>query len=345
MKIRHALIAIGIGLLGAGGVALATHTQTTEEIVYDPPPITTSVVVDPPPVTLQDTDQLPHETVTVTVTTPTGTTPTGTTPTTTEPDPGDPIVCTTANREVWGPTYEPGECVVGTTIVRNVSGSTSEEAGQFRCSQALSNYGPLPILVRFNFTGNPDWGDRGHIDLIAGCVGPANSGAIDLIVESNADPNLNLGSCGGGGKFRAPPGPNNIQVTGNFNGGAQCGAAHQDGLQFQGTGANMDVVNGVIGDYDAGIAGNAGSGGAFIYSTNSDVDILGGEYVTCNHAISATGEIDVVDAKFRAGRVDGSDPYCARFFAGATCPPATARMVNVTCQRWNGTTWVDQAGY
>jgi hypothetical protein len=65
-----------------GGYAVATHTSQTEEhvVVFDPPPMTTTVV---------DTDQLPHETVTVfqTVTT-TTTTPT----TTTEPDPPGEVV-------------------------------------------------------------------------------------------------------------------------------------------------------------------------------------------------------------------------------------------------------------
>ena len=103
---------------------------------------------------------------------------------------------------------------------------------QWRCDRPLSSYGTLPILVRWTFTTTPNFGDQGHIDLVAGCVGDGDDNTVDLIVESNANM-MNLGSCGGGGKFRAPPGPNNLQLTGLLQGGRVCGDAHQDGMQVQ----------------------------------------------------------------------------------------------------------------
>jgi hypothetical protein len=370
-RLKIALAALVAALVGGGGFALAQQSgETVEEhvvtfvtTIQDTDPSAGTVTETTPggtvteTVTQTETSPPVTETVTTTVTeTVTVTTPTGTTPTTTEPEPepGEPLVCTIENRHIWGPTYEPGECVVGTTILRTVSGSTSEAAGQFRCSGPLSAYGPLPILVRFHFTGNPNWGDRGSWDLVAGCRGPAGDGAIDLIIETNASPYLGLGPCGGGGKFRAPPGPNNVQMTGNLNGGATCGSAHQDGLQVQANGGNMDLVNATLGDYDAGRAGAIGAGGATFFSQAADVDILGGEFVSCNHGLFGTmsSQLTVEDAKYRAGRIDSSDSYCDPFASppnDAPCPRPTslngATLTDVSCQRWNGSTWVAQPGY
>ncbi len=165
-----------------------------------------------------------------------------------------------------------------------------------------------------------------------------------------------FGSSGGAAKFRAPPGPTNLQVTGVF----QCGpvaagsAAHQDVWQFQGgsAGSNLAIVNGVSGNWDAGMATCIGAGGATFWSTTNDIDILGGQYVTCNHGFFGAGQgaagNQVRGAGFRTGRTEaaagGGDPRCVGFSASIPCL-GTSRFAfaDVTCQRWNAGTndWDD----
>jgi hypothetical protein len=364
---------VSLAALGVGGFALAQTTEeTTEEHVLTF--VTTFTDVDPAAGTVTETlpggtvtETTPGGTVTETVTetvtgptttvvvteTVTVTTPTGGTTTEPEPEP-DPRVCTRSNRDEWGPTYEPGECLVRTII----------ELGdqQFTCNRPLSDYGDLPILVRFEYeSGVNRGGDRGALDILGGCRGDSSENTIDLFVESNAN-GFTLGVCGGGGKFRT--GPTNIQVSGNFNAGPRpslvpgCSAAHQDGWQFQtgGPNDNLDIINGQIGDWDAGTAGAIGAGGAIFYSAVMDVDVYGGRYVTCNHGLfgnlSALNEI--VDVQFRAGRIDGTDPRCTGINSPANeapCPRPSelngATLTNVTCQRWSSSTdtWETQPGY
>lgn len=327
-----------VAALGFGGFALAQSSgETVEEHVVTF--VTTIQDTDPGPQTVTETEtETVVVTETVTVTTPT----TGTTPTTTEPEPPGELVCTLANREAWGPTYEPGDCVAGTVIT--VTNNT-----QWHCAQPLANYGPLPILVRHVFSGIANYGDQGQIDLVSGCRGDGIDNTVDLIVESNAN-YTTLGSCGGTAKFRAPPGPNNIQVTGQFNSGPPpCGAAHPDGWQIQSAGPNLDLINGQLGDWDAGTAGTQGAGGSVFFSTTSDVDVYGGEYVSCNHGLFGNigGAVEAVDAKFRTGRTDGTDPRCTGFAASNPCPTFEARWSTLTCQRWDAANdrWVNQAGY
>lgn len=256
-----------------------------------------------------------------------------------------PIACSSENWQEWGPIYNPGDCVVGTDIVVMTTGPAS----QWRCSAPLGTFGSLPIRVRHFFQGVENYGDQGQIDLVSGCSGPPGNPNIDLIVESNAD-YVSVGSCGGTGKFRAPPGPRDIQVTGQFNSGPPpCGAAHPDGWQIQSAGPNLDVVNGQIGDWAAGTAGTQGAGGSIFFSTTSDVDIYGGEYVSCNHGFFGTigPDVEAIGAKFRTGRTDGTDPRCVGFASSPPCPTFSARWSTLVCQRWNAQTdtWVNQTGY
>ena len=261
---------------------------------------------------------------------------------TTNPPPsggGGSADCLVSNRSQWAVGGQ--SCRYGTLL--NMGSS------QFRCSQPLSNYGPLPLKITWDFAANrnPSWGDQGALDLVAGCTGDGNPDTIDLIAYVPGD-GRSYGSSGGAAKFRAPPGPTNIQVTGVF----QCGpvaagsAAHQDVWQFQGGSAssNLAIVNGVSGNWHAGTATCVGAGGATFWSTTNDIDILGGQYVTCNHGFFGAGQGTagnrVDGAGFRTGRTEaasgGGDPRCVGFSASNPCL-GTARFAfaDVTCQRWN----------
>jgi hypothetical protein len=183
----------------------------------------------------------------------------------------------------------------------------------------------------------PNFGDQGHVDLVAGCVGDGDSDTIDLIVASNAN-GTSLGTCGGAAKFRAPPGPRDIQLTGDLGTGANCPPAHQDVMQIQSAGPRLDLVNVKAGDYAAGLSYTVGAGGAVFFSMQSDVDVIGGEYITCNHGHfgNSTASNTVVGAKFRTGRTDGTDPVCATSFPSDPCVGA-AQFVDTVCERWNAT--------
>ena len=240
-------------------------------------------------------------------------------PETTTTPPGQAVRCTLANRLEWGPTYEPGECVAG-TVIELVN-------EQWRCDRPLSSYGTLPILVRWTLTTTPNFGDQGHIDLVAGCVGDGDDNTVDLIVESNANM-MNLGSCGGGGKFRPSPGPNNLQLTGLLQGGRVCGDAHQDGMQVQSAGHSRHHQR-QDRELGGGHRRRGRAGGSVFFSTTSDVDVWGGEFVSCNHGLfGAIGsDVEVVGAKFRTGRTDGSDPALRRVLRLEPVPRVRGSLV------------------
>lgn len=312
-----ALLALGAvsGLAQGDGPTVAT--QTFENVVtYTIPTETETVTTE----------------VTVTVTEPAPTT-TGPPTTTTEPGPpGEAIVCLVSNRDTW--QLAGVDCAAGTEIR-----FTNE---QFRCNAPLASYGELPLRLVWEFTGNPNFGDQGHLMFGSGCRGDTNPDTVDVIVVSNAD-GLTVGACGGAGKFQQSPGPQDIQITGNFDAGPLCGGAHQDVWQFHPTNnpANIDIVNGTSGDYDAGLSTTIGAGGAVFFSAVYDVDVYGGEYVTCNHGYFGHSSPfnQVVDAKFRTGRTDGTDPKCVGIFSSDPCVGA-ATFVNVTAERWVGGQWV-----
>ena len=249
------------------------------------------------------------------------------------PPPSGRVTCLVSNRSQW--TLAGTNCAYGTELR-----FTNQ---QFRCNRPLSEYGRLPLKLVWNFTGNPDFGDQGHLDFVSGCRGDGNSDTIDVIVQSNAD-GFTLGACGGAGKFRTA-GPVDIQITGNFDGGPQRCGAHQDVWQFHPDFrvARLDIVNGTSGNWEAGTATIIGAGGAIFWSNTYDVDIYGGRYVTCNHGLDAgfyTGSGNVVvDAGFRTGRVDGTDPKCTGYNASPPCNrTGNLRLSNVICQRWDRAT-------
>jgi hypothetical protein len=250
------------------------------------------------------------------------------------PPPSGQVNCLVSNRGEW--SLAGRNCAYGTELR-----FTNQ---QFRCDRPLSEYGPLPLKLVWNFTGRSDFGDQGHLDFLSGCRGDGNSNTIDVIVVSNAD-GVRFGAAGGAGKFRTS-GPVDIQITGNFDcGPLGTSAAHQDTWQFHPAHApaRLDIVNGTTGNWDAGTSTCVGAGGAIFWSDTYDVDVYGGRYVTCNHGLFGAGQNrtgnEIMGAGFRTGRTDGTDPKCSGFAASDPClATSDFRMEGVICQRWNRST-------
>ncbi len=279
-------------------------------------------------VTCTGTGGSANRSVTVTVNTPTPPPP---------PPTSGSVNCLVSNRTSWA--LAGTNCTVGSTITRTNQG--------FACSQPLSSYGTLPLKVVINSTTS--WGGNG-VTLDNGCVGDGNNDTIDLIIVVNANGQTGgIGPADDSTKFRQDPGPHDIQITGKFECGAPGPGAHPDTWQFQSSSTrNMAIVNGTTGNWSAGTATCQTAGGAMFWSDSTQVDILGGEYVGCNHGILANqsgGSLSrVIDAKFRTGRTEsvsgGGDPNCQGFASSPPCLGTTYFITfqNVTCERWNSST-------
>jgi hypothetical protein len=238
-----------------------------------------------------------------------------------------------------------GDCSVADTS-GCVPGSTlTLRDTKFFCDRALSSYGRLPLKVVVEFTPGRPFGDNGAIDLYSGCAGDGNSNTIDLIVDVEGD-----GRTYGPGvdafKVRQAAGYNGgIQITGHVDCGPRHSPTdHQDGVQLQG-GRNIAFVDFSVGSYATGRSTCQGAGGAFFYSgaggyTPSNVDVVRGSYIACNHSLfRGSGSGDVVAGSFRSGRTDGTDPVCVGYAASPACDGGSGgvTMTSVTCQSWNRT--------
>ena len=230
-------------------------------------------------------------------------------------------------------------CVPGATITRsNQSWSCSRPLAQI----AAEAGGRLPLKVVLDYTQTVN--DNGAT-LDSGCAGDGDPNSIDLILDVRGD-----GRTFGPGidavKVRLQAGYNgSIQVTGRADCGKRVAAAHQDGVQAQG-GRNIAFVDFAIGNYEAGLSTCQGAGGTFFYSSangyvNDHIDVIRGSYIGCNHGLNATQarSARVIDARFRAGRTDGTDPVCVGYAGSPGCTEL-ARTTNsgVTCQSWNRST-------
>jgi hypothetical protein len=211
----------------------------------------------------------------------------------------------------------------------------------WRCEQPLASYGQLPIRVRMDYTTNylPP-GGAGAVQLGDGCRGDGNPATTDLILDIRGD-----GRTYGPGDdairlMNSRPGATDIQVEGHADCGQRMGAAHQDGIQILG-GTNIVFRNFTIGDYDGGRSTCQGAGGAVFYSLQSqNIDVIGGKFIACNHALLAGTDSpggEVRDASFRSGRTDGTDPICNDYAASPPCiqQTSTVTLSNLTCQLWN----------
>jgi Ca2+-binding RTX toxin-like protein len=237
--------------------------------------------------------------------------------------------CSVTNYTAW--TWE--QCKPGTTIT-----VTNQP---WHCRQPLTSYGKLPIKIVSISTAA--WDDIA-VTVNSGCTGPAGTD-VNLIVDIRGEgPNSASGS--GGDAFKTRVNPRNLRITGSIQCGRRAPDAHQDALQIQG-GTDIVFVNVEGGgDYEAGTSTCQGAGGGPFYSLNqiTNVDVVGGRWIACNHALSGTHpgtENDIVGAKFRSGRTDGSDPDCAQFHSSRPCVDTRSlRLQNVSCQEWRGGRWV-----
>ncbi len=223
-------------------------------------------------------------------------------------------------------------CVAGTTILLENSGWT--------CSQALTNYGTLPIKVVVNAT--QPYGAPG-VTLTTGCAGDADPNSIDLILDVKGN-GLSYGPGQDAVKIKLQAGYNNgIQITGHGDCGPRTSSdGHQDGVQAQG-GRNISFVDFSIGDYDSGYTTCQGAGGAMFYSSAggysaTNMHVIRGKYIGCVKGLSSGGSGNsgsVTNALFRSGRTN-SDPVCAGYNAPRTCVSNTnVPWTNVSCQKWN----------
>jgi hypothetical protein len=229
-------------------------------------------------------------------------------------------------------------CVPGTTLRLTDT--------RFLCDRPLSSYGTLPLKVDLDFTPGRRFGENGAIDLYTGCAGDGDPATIDLIVDVEGD-GVTYGPGVDAFKVRQAAGYNaGIQLTGHIDCGPRYAPdVHQDGVQLQG-GRNITFVDFSVGNYANGRSTCQGAGGAFFYSGASgyvptNIDVVRGSYIACNHSLfMGLGSGDVLDADFRSGRTDGSDPLCSQFAASPACtgdaPGVTT--TSVTCQRWNPST-------
>jgi len=246
------------------------------------------------------------------------------------------------------PEPEPGPNPEGDCTVADTSGCVPGTTlrltdARFLCDRPLSSYGTLPLKVDLDFTPGRPFGENGAIDLYTGCAGDGDPTTIDLIVDVEGD-GVTYGPGVDAFKVRQGAGYNaGIQLTGRVDCGPRYAAdVHQDGVQLQG-GRNITFVDFSVGDYADGRSTCQGAGGAFFYSGASgyvptNIDVVRGSYIACNHSLfMGLGSGDVLDARFRSGRTDGSDPLCAQFAGSPACtgdaPGVT--LASVTCQRWN----------
>jgi hypothetical protein len=238
--------------------------------------------------------------------------------------------CATTNYTTW--TWE--QCKPGTTIV-----VTNRP---WHCNRPLESYGSLPIKVVSISTAA--WDDGTAVSVNSGCNGSPGE-AVNLIVDiRGSGPHSSAGS--GHDAFKTRVNPTNLRITGSLQCGRREPGAHQDALQIQG-GTNIAFVNVEGGgDYDAGRSTCQGAGGGPFYSLNqiTNIDVIGGKWIACNHALNGGHEgadNDIVGARFRSGRDDGSDPNCAGFHGSPPCIRTGAlRLQGVSCQQWLDGRWV-----
>jgi hypothetical protein len=235
------------------------------------------------------------------------------------------------------------DCTVASTSTCNPGSKITRRNRAFHCTRPLSRWGPLPLKVKVKFSRGRRFGGAGAIDLDTGCAGDGDPNTIDLIVKVKGN-----GRTYGPGvdafKVRHRAGYNaGIQVTGDVDCGPRySGAVHQDGVQLQG-GRDITFVDFTVGRYRRGKSTCQGAGGAFFYSgasgnTPQNIAVVRGKFIACNHSLfGGLGTGTVVGAKFRSGRVDGTDRRCRGFFSAPPCDIRSAGISTsgLTCERWD----------
>jgi hypothetical protein len=187
------------------------------------------------------------------------------------------------------------------------------------------------------------WEDAGAVTVNTGCTGSPGT-AVNLIVDIRGNGPYSAGGPGHDA-FKTRQNPQDLRITGSIQCGRRASGAHQDSIQIQG-GTNITFVNVEAGgNYDAGTSTCMGAGGGPFYSLNriTNVDILGGKYISCNHALNGGNASSgpgngVIGGRFRSGR--SSDPNCQGFAASPPCILTSAlSLQNITCERWVNGRW------
>jgi hypothetical protein len=236
--------------------------------------------------------------------------------------------CATTNHTSWA--WE--QCKPGTKITVTNEG--------WHCSKPLSTYGALPIKVVA--TSTESWSGGATVTVNAGCTGSPGED-VNLILDIRGD---GAGSSVGSGAdaFKTRVSPEDLRITGSIQCGRRAAGAHQDAIQLQG-GTDITFVNVEAGgDYDAGLSTCQGAGGGPFYSLNrnTNVDVLGGKFISCNKALNGNNGDgnEVAGARFRTGRNDGSDPNCTFASSDPCVNTDSLTLRNVTCERWRDGRWV-----
>lgn len=236
--------------------------------------------------------------------------------------------CSVTNYQTW--SWE--QCKPGTKIVKTNEG--------WQCNRPLVSYGRLPIKVVIVST--EAWDEGIAVSVNNGCVGSPGTD-VNLIVDIQGE-GARSDTGPGADAFKTRVNPQNLRITGSFQCGRQAEDAHQDAVQIQG-GTNITFVNAETGDYEKGLSTCQGAGGGPFYSLNTitNVDVLGGTWINCNHSLAGLHpgtDNDIIDAKFRSGRNDGSDPNCD-FHSSKPCVyTRSLNLRRVTCEQWIGGRWV-----
>jgi len=240
-----------------------------------------------------------------------------------------PSSCTTSSYSSW--TW--GQCRAGTTITVTNRG--------WHCDRPLSSYGPLPIKVISISTAA--WDDVAAVTADSGCTGAPGTD-VNLIVDiRGSGPRSSAGN--GQDAFKTRQSPQNLRITGSIQCGRRASGAHQDSIQIQG-GTNITFVNVEAGgNYETGVSTCMGAGGGPFYSLNqiTNVDILGGRYIACNHVLNGSNARSgsgngVYNARFRSGRA--SDPNCTGYAISSPCiNTGGLTLQNLTCERWVNGRW------
>jgi hypothetical protein len=240
-----------------------------------------------------------------------------------------------------------GACTIDDTSGCTAGSTIEITDGNWSCDQPLAAYaaqagGTLPLKVILHYTTVVN--DNGGVDLTTGCAGDSDPRSIDLILDVHGD-GLTVGTGVDAIKVRLEAGYNNsIQITGHADCGPRMPGAHQDGVQAQG-GRDVTFVDFTLGDYDRGLSTCMGAGGAFFYSSANgnyptNVNVIRGKWIACNHGLfggaqnADTGT--VTGARFRTGRVDGTDPVCIGLNKSPACSTTSSIVqTDLTCESWD----------
>ena len=256
-----------------------------------------------------------------------------------DPDPGrSPSRSLSPSRiQTAGARPRTSGCIPGTTVRLTDA--------RFLCDRPLSSYGTLPLKVDLDFTPGRRFGENGAIDLYTGCAGDGNPTTIDLIVDVEGDgvtygPGVDAFKVRQGAGYSA-----GIQLTGHVDCGPRYAPDVHRTASSSRAAATSPSSTSLSGTTPAAARRARAPGRVLLLGR---LRVRPHEHRRCARklhrlqpfALQGMGSGDVVDARFRSGRTDGSDPLCAEFAGAPACDGSApgVTMTGLTCQRWNVTT-------